>query len=294
LGNNAAPVNPNGKQWYEDRPVNMADYDLHWQKKTKGWYLLGLGRWCRVCRQNTGKDLENKTKLFQILLMITFYCVAIWMIILVTNFGSLQPNGPMIAFMTEYVLGFVCSAVGYFMLQRQWEGYYGHRFLQFLHYLTMVLFSTIIPYGDFLLHMGYRQRGYHPKPLEEPFPDGFEFPREPADYQGYLPRSTRGGFLVFFTLGYLKCFLTLLRMIVVIVYMNEASYYISDSNKLPLIFMFIWAYASFCLIMLLKCLFENTQLRLPDCSCCDKLCKEKKKKGYDGALRSDEEEDMII
>jgi hypothetical protein len=61
--------------------------------------------------------------------------------------------------------------------------------LQFFHYLSLVLFSSLIPHGEFLLHFGYRQRGYNiKKGVEEPFPDGFEIPWEKSDYQGYLAR----------------------------------------------------------------------------------------------------------
>lgn len=40
---------PKGK-WYDDKPINIADFENHWKKKKKGCYALGLGRWLRVCR----------------------------------------------------------------------------------------------------------------------------------------------------------------------------------------------------------------------------------------------------
>ena len=78
----------------------------------------------------------------------------------------------------EYGLAFIAAVIGYSVLASTWEGYYGHRFLQTMHVLTMILISTVLPYGDFLLHLGYRQRGYTVKANEEPFPDSFELPRD--------------------------------------------------------------------------------------------------------------------
>ena len=94
------------------------------------------------------------------------------------------------------------------MLALKWEGYYNHRILQFFHCFALVLISSLIPHGEFLLHFGYRQRGYNTKKgVEEPFPDGFEIPLEVSDFQGYLTQQTRGGFFFFFILGYIRCFL---------------------------------------------------------------------------------------
>lgn len=164
--------------------------------------------------------------------MMAFNAISIWLII-VLYIGSAEFHMPgsfarsiiMIGFMIEYAGGFLFAAIGYALLARQWEGYHGHRFLHFLHYITLVFLSTILPHGDFLLHMGYRQRGYMTKALEEPFPDGFEFPRESVDLMGYLPRASRGGFLYFFGLGYLRCGLTLIRMGMSIGFVFGTSFY---------------------------------------------------------------------
>lgn len=158
--------------------------------------------------------------------------------------------------------------------------------------------SSFWPYGDFLLHMGYRQRGYQVKQLEEPFPDGFEIPKDHCDYQGYLPRSTRGGFVYFFTIGYAKCALTCLRVSLMIIYMYNVTFDFTplQFRALPLIFMFQYAYASFCFMMLLKWFFENTTLRLPSCNCCERLCKKKARRSEYGRVLGSEvdEEDVII
>jgi hypothetical protein len=39
-----------GKRWISDRPIDQFDYENFWTKKRKGAYLLGCGRWFRVCR----------------------------------------------------------------------------------------------------------------------------------------------------------------------------------------------------------------------------------------------------
>ena len=84
----------------------------------------------------------------------------------------------------EIFPSFVVASIGYSILGAGWEGYYGRRFLQIFHIIALSLFSTIVPHGDFLLHMGYRQRGYLEKGngAEELFPDGFELPKDYMDY----------------------------------------------------------------------------------------------------------------
>jgi hypothetical protein len=47
-----------------DEPLNKAEYEAFWKKKTKKAYLCGLGRWFKICKQNLGKDEEHKAKLF--------------------------------------------------------------------------------------------------------------------------------------------------------------------------------------------------------------------------------------
>ena len=84
---------------------------------------------------------------------------------------------------TEFPTYFVIAAITYAILALKWEGYYEHRLLQFSHYFVLVLISSIIPHGELLLHFGYRQRGYNTKKgVEEPFPDGFEIPKDLSDY----------------------------------------------------------------------------------------------------------------
>lgn len=47
-----------------DQPLNKAEYEAFWKKKSKNFYLCGLGRWFKICNQNLGKDQEHKAKLF--------------------------------------------------------------------------------------------------------------------------------------------------------------------------------------------------------------------------------------
>lgn len=182
-----------------------------------------------------------------------------------------------IGMIVEYSAGAFFAGIGYAILANQWEGYYNHKFLKFLHWLTLTVFSTIIPHGDFLLHLGYRQRGFQTRKLEEPFPDGFELPTEQLEYTGYLPSRTRGGFIVFFILGYFRCVLAIIRTALVITYFEAGSFYFNpiEARALPLVGMVLYAYASFNVLMLLKLLFENTGiLKVLDCgSCFSKCCK---------------------
>jgi hypothetical protein len=169
------------------------------------------------------------------------------------------------------------------LLALKWEGYYNHRVLQFFHYLTLVLFSSLIPHGEFLLHFGYRQRGYNTKKgVEEPFPDGFEIPKELSDYQGYLTHSTRGGFFVFFVLGYIRCILIIIRMTFIFTCFLEIPFYnILNSGThfgLP-VMAFFGTYTLINLLMVCKAIMETLNWKRLFCSggctamfssCCNK------------------------
>lgn len=113
------------QKWYEDKPMNMGDYEKHWKKKSKGCYMLGLGRWFRVCRENTSKDIEGKTKLFQVIMMILFGLASIGMTILLWanvyswNYPYVDPTAILvIAFSNEFGLGFIASTITYAFLAR--------------------------------------------------------------------------------------------------------------------------------------------------------------------------------
>ena len=58
--------------------------------------------------------------------------------------------------------------------------------------------------------------------------------------------------------------------------------------------MFLFAYASFNLLMLLKLLFENTAITIPDCNACSNLCKKDKRDSDNRLTREVEEEDDLI
>jgi hypothetical protein len=107
-------------KWYDDKPINMADFENHWKKKRKGCYALGLGRWFRVCRQNVGKDLENRTKLFQILMMMSFGIISIALSFFLYSNSVYYHDDNATAFVAgfcvEYIAGFVCACVFYGIL----------------------------------------------------------------------------------------------------------------------------------------------------------------------------------
>ena len=294
---------PQKGKWYDDKPVNSGEYANHWKKKTKGCYMLGVGRWFRVCRQNLGKDIESRTKLFQILMMIALGFTTLGLSIYIfdnADYIDSENVGFILAgFCTEFSAGILASSIGYGVLAHKWEGYYNHRFLQTLHCLTLIILSTVIPHGDFLLHLGYRQRGYLPKALEEPFPDGFELQKEFSDYQGYLPSKARGGFNTFFILGYFRCLLVMIRVGLTIGFFYNTDYFWFDTEEwrcIPLVIAILYAYASFNLLMLLKLFFEN--ISMPGCNCLESYFRKRaaKKRNYARmqGVGEEEEDDMII
>jgi len=89
---------------------------------------------------------------------------------------------PILGFGIEYIIGCLMSIIGYAILAKSWEGYTDHRFYQFIHYITIAIVTSTVPHGDFLLHLGYFHKGSNKRGLEEPFPDGFEIPKEPVSY----------------------------------------------------------------------------------------------------------------
>ncbi len=173
-------------------------------------------------------------------------------------------------FIIEFALYFLIAAVSFALLALKWEGYYQHRCLQFFHYLFLVLFSSLIPHGEFLLHFGYRQRGYNTKKgVEEPFPDGFELPKERLDYQGYLTNSTRGGFFVFFLLGFTRCALILIRMALIFTCYLDQPYNILNSGThfgLP-VMAFFGTYTLINLLMVCRVIMESFNWKRLLCSC---------------------------
>lgn len=66
-------------------------------------------------------------------------------------------------------------------------------------------------------------------------------------------------------------------------------------RMLPIVMTLIFAYASFNFLMLLKCLFENVEMRFPQCSCLAGLCQKKRgrKRSYDSIVE-EEDRDLII
>lgn len=77
--------------------------------------------------------------------------------------------------MAEYVLNFFIRLIVFIHLARNWEGYQKFNHLKVLH-VIMYLILTIIPYFDFILHLGYKQVGFVQNGAEEQFPADFKLP----------------------------------------------------------------------------------------------------------------------
>jgi hypothetical protein len=275
----------------------MAQYEKLWKKKTKGVYLCGLGRWCKVAKHNIDKDPENGTKLFQIIMMIIFGLASVGLTFLI-DYESYHEIGlkkywmHALGFGIEIIIGFTMSFIGYAMLAKQWEGYFNHRFMQFIHYFTILVVSTIFPHGDFLLHMGYMHKGTNKRGKEEPFPDGFEIPKEQAAYQVYLNTQTRGGHFYFLTFGYIKCVLIFIRMtLILLFYFLEGTGTFRNYFKYSsLILMCLICYTLFNLLMAVKFLMENNSCHV-SCNVFSRCCQ---RTGDKKAHESDEEDDEVI
>ena len=201
---------------------------------------------------------------------------------------------PIVGFAIEIVVGVLLSIVGYAILAKSWEGYKDHRILHIIHYLSMVIISAVVPHGDFLLHMGYLHKGTNKRGIEEPFPDGFEIPKEPNSYQGYLKQQTRGGHFFLLTFGYVKCGLILIRMSLVLTFyfLQGMENFHMDFRYSPLIFMCLCSYTLFNLLMSVKLLAENTSCSL-SCELFSQCCANKEKKVREDS-DTDEDEDVIL
>jgi hypothetical protein len=262
---------------------------------------MGFGRWCRVCKQNVGErgNIEQRTKLFQTIMMIGMSAGSMALSVFLMQAYVREEIAPnydnlvYIGFIFEYCAALLVGLIGYWLLARQWEGYQEHGFLKILHYITIVLISTIIPHGDFLLSLGYKQIGFLNKGVEEKIPDGFEIHSESNNLKGYLSNSTRGGHFYFMLIGHFRCLLILIRQSLLISFYSIALFNFSPiaQRSAPLIMMFFAAYAGFCLLMMLKMLLEF--IRIPKFKCCEKLCKKKKSRAYSDLLLRDDDYDNI-
>ena len=158
----------------------------------------------------------------------------------------------------------------------------------------IVIVSTIIPHGDFLLHLGCFHVGSNKIGIEEPFPDGFEIPKEPNGYQGYL-YHTRGGHFFFLTFGYVKCCLILIRMFVMLLFffLNGTSFSMNEYSRFtPLIVVYLCTYTLFNLLMTGKLLFENTNSNT--CGIADHFCPKKScKKEHESDSEEEEYEGIL-
>ncbi|CDW73946.1 spry domain containing protein [Stylonychia lemnae] len=257
--------------------TDILDYNQHWGRKTRGCYCLGLGRWCKVVKHNVGKDLEGKTKCVQILFIILLALSEWGMMIhayvdllLIKDFEQKSNFLFLIGLIVDSCLSFFIRLIAYIFLASMWEGYAHHGLLRFLH-VCMILFISLIPYGDFLLHLGYRQRGYLQQGSEEPFPDELNLPKgKPQQYQGYF-NVTRGGHFYFLSLGYFKCFTSLIRIVIWIIGLSNYDDLIMNYKDARVVLVLAGGHLLFCVLMLLRVLIDN-------CSCkCDKIKGRKKR-----------------
>jgi len=263
--------------------------------------MCGFTRWIKVCRKHIKDDPENGAKMFQIVMMILFGLVSVGLIALIylkakQQIGDLYFWLPLLGFGIEISIGLLLNILGYFILAQSWEGYYRHRIIQAMHYLSMIFVSTIIPHGDFLLHMGYLHKGYNKanEGIEEPFPDGFEIPKEPTAYKGYLKAQTRGGHFFFLSFGYAKCVLILIRMSLVLTFyfLQGPKAFSSLLRYAPIILMCLCSYTLFNLMMTIKFFAENTSISFGCDKIKEKLCccfKQKNKRKGSQDLEEEEE-----
>ena len=88
--------------------------------------MMGLTRWFRVCKSNMGKDVENKTKVVQILMMMLLGSISIaltFVVMYADNFWTGVNTLLTIAIAVEYGAGGLVALIGYLMLAKSWEGY---------------------------------------------------------------------------------------------------------------------------------------------------------------------------
>lgn len=132
---------------------------------------------------NVGKDIETKSKAFFVIIIMIFSLLEyIFSNILYDYLMTYDPIGKknnglfVLGLCLEWVPSFVLHAIFYGILFIKMEGYYKHNGLKTFHY-CMYVFISLLPHGDFLLHLGYKQIGFSIKGEEESFPVDFELPR---------------------------------------------------------------------------------------------------------------------
>ena len=86
-----------------------------------------------------------------------------------------------------------------------------------------------------------------------------------------------------------------MALLIVMYYTGDFYVDATTARAFPLILMFFYAYTGFLVLMLLKCLFENTNLHIPDCSkICDKCKKKPESYGRIESGKIEEDEDLIL
>ena len=115
------------------------------------------------------------------------------------DYSGLFVSGMSVDFCITFALRFVV----YLILINNWEGYQSKNGLKCCQYLFYLLSTSIIPYFDLVIHLGYHQIGFKKIGTDEPFPVDFNLPQVPRLYKGYR-KETRGGHFYFLSMGYAR------------------------------------------------------------------------------------------
>ena len=157
-------------------------------------------------------------------------------------------------------LSFLLRLIAYSILASKWEGYYGKPGLKLLH-VKMILIVSQFPYGDFLLHLGYRQIGYRDSPVLEPYPEDFTLPKHQIAYKGYLGKSTRGGHFYFLLMGYMKCLTQAIRLSIWIAGLVSMFAFFDFVPEAHTVIVILGGHLFLCICLFLKLLIENVNCK---------------------------------
>lgn len=158
-----------------------------------------------------------------------------------------------------------------------------------MHFFTILIVSQF-PYGDFLLHLGYRHNGILSQGVQEPYPTDFELPKASLVYKGYQGNSFKGGHYIFLLMGFFKCISSAVRLTLWIIgfsLMNDLFY--NTCQIAPIIMIFLSSHLFFCGIMIFRLIFENM-----DCKSLKKIGRKKINLLDDERRYSNLSEDLII
>jgi hypothetical protein len=187
--------------------------EQYWKLKTEGVYLLGLTRWLRNFRLHM--NLPGGTdKVFRIGVIILFTLTEIGLAISSFNKdavpevdqNTVKSITNIIVF--EFLVSALIRLVVYGYLAYLWDGYGKCNVYRYVHFVTIWIVTSLVPFGDFLIHLGYKHEDKSRLYESEKYPFKLTFKMEAKRYRGYK-KETRGGHFMLIMLGYLRS-LTLL------------------------------------------------------------------------------------